>query len=83
MSPVFGDYRGFPPMFFAVGEHEMLLDDTLAVVDRLQAAGVPVVCERQPGMFHSCVLYKNAIPESRESYGKMKEFIRRLLDKSC
>ena len=54
-------------MFFAVGDHEMLLDDTLTVVSRLKAERVPVVCERKRGMFHTYVLYKNYMPESRET----------------
>ena len=38
VSPLFGTYEGFPPMFFAVGDHEMLLDDTLGVVEKLKNA---------------------------------------------
>jgi acetyl esterase/lipase len=28
-SPVFGDYRGIPPLLIHVGEHEMLRDDSI------------------------------------------------------
>lgn len=82
VSPIYGDYRGFPPILFAVGDHEMLLDDTLKVVDKLKKASVPVICERKPKMFHTYVLMKNYMPESKESYDRIVAFIRDLYDNS-
>ena len=79
ISPCFGTYEGFPPMFFAVGEDEMLLDDTLDVVEKLKNAKVSVICERKPDMFHTYVLYKNLMPESRESFSEMKRFVQEVL----
>lgn len=79
VSPCFGSYEGFPSMFFAVGEDEMLLDDTLEVVEKLKNAKVSVICERKPDMFHTYVLYKNLMPESRESFSKMKSFVQEAL----
>ena len=80
LSPLFASYQGFPPMFFAVGESEMLLDDTLGVVKKLEIAAVPVICDRKEDMFHSYVLYKNMMPESKASYDRIKQFVRRCLD---
>ena len=80
LSPLFASYEGFPPMFFAVGESEMLLDDTLGVVKKLKKAYIPVICDRKPDMFHSYVLYKNMMPESKESFIKIKNFVRENLD---
>jgi len=79
LSPLFASYEGFPPMFFAVGESEMLLDDTLGVVKKLEKAHIPVICERKPDMFHSYVLYKNMMPESKDSYLKIRQFVREQL----
>ena len=80
LSPLFASYEGFPPMFFAVGESEMLLDDTLGVVKKLEKADIPVICDRKPDMFHSYVLYKNMMPESKESFINIKNFVRENLD---
>lgn len=80
LSPLFASFEGFPPMFFAVGESEMLLDDTLEVVKKLKDANISVICERKPDMFHSYVLYKNMMPESKESYLKIKRFVKEQLD---
>ena len=80
LSPLFASYEGFPPMFFAVGESEMLLDDTLGVVKKLEKADIPVICDRKLDMFHSYVLYKNMMPESKESFITIKNFVRENLD---
>ena len=75
VSPIFGDYHGFPPMFFAVGSHEMLLDETLEIVKKLEACQVPVTCEIQPGMFHIYVIFARLVPEGRISYRRLLSFI--------
>ena len=75
VSPIFGDYHGFPPMFFAVGSHEMLLDETLEIVKKLEACQVPVTCEIQPGMFHIYVIFARLVPEGRLSYRRLLNFI--------
>lgn len=76
VSPAFADYHDLPPMLFFAGEHEMLLDDTIAVYEKAKAAGVQVTLETQPEMFHSYVLYTNYMPESKKSYATLKQFIR-------
>ena len=81
ISPVFGDYHGFPPMFFTAGTHEMLLDDTLRIAEKLKACGVPVTCELQPGMFHIYVVFARFVPEGKISYQRLLTFIRDNFDR--
>src|SRR5260370_33062825 len=38
-SPVFGNYRGIPPLLFQVGEHEMLRDDSDRLAKKARADG--------------------------------------------
>ena len=76
ISPAFADYKDFPPMLLFAGEDEMLLDDTLTVCKRAREAGVDVILETQPKMFHSYVLYTNYMPESKSSYRLLKDFIK-------
>lgn len=76
ISPAFADYKGFPPMLLFAGEDEMLLDDTLTVCKKARQAGVDVILETQPKMFHSYVLYTNYMPESKSSYRLLKDFIK-------
>jgi acetyl esterase/lipase len=39
LSPLFADLRDLPPALFTVGEHDPLLDDSLFMAARWQAAG--------------------------------------------
>ena len=75
VSPIFGDFHDFPPMLFTVGSHEMLLDDTLTIVDKLKENNVPVTCEIGKGMFHIYPLCAKFFPEAMVSYKKILEFI--------
>jgi acetyl esterase/lipase len=75
-SPVFGDYRGIPPLLIEVGEHEMLRDDSLRVAAKARADGIDVTLEVWPGMFHVFQSHEPLLPEARESIAHMAEFMR-------
>jgi acetyl esterase/lipase len=72
-SPVFGDYRGIPPLLIQVGEHEMLRDDSVRVAQKARADGASVKFEVWPGMVH--VFQIRGLPESREAIDQIAEFI--------
>jgi len=44
-SPLYGVYRGIPPMLMQVGDAEILLDDSTRVAEKAKAAGVKVDLE--------------------------------------
>ncbi len=73
-SPVFGDYRGIPPLLIQVGEHEMLRDDSVRVAKKAVADGIQVKLEVWPGMVH--VFQIRGLPESREAIEHMAVFMR-------
>ena len=79
-SPVFGDYRGIPPLLIQVGEHEMLRDDSVRVAKKAQSDGIPVKLEVWPGMVH--VFQIRGLPESREAIEHIADFMRSRLPKS-
>ena len=72
-SPVFGEYRGIPPLLIQVGEEEMLRDDSVRVAQKARADGVPITLEVWPGMVH--VFHVRGLPESREAIRHMAVFI--------
>lgn len=52
ISPLFGDFGGFPPVYIQVGENEILLSDALELHKRLVKANVPCRLDRFKGMWH-------------------------------
>ena len=78
ISPVNGDYKGFPPMLMQVGELEMLLSDTLSVAKAARDAGVEVTEHVYKGMFHIFQMGKMHYKESKEAWMEVAEFVREL-----
>lgn len=75
ISPVFGDYHDLPPILFHVGSDEILLDDTLRVVEQAKRAGVPYdlnVWEKMPHVWH---LFPQ-LPESTQAVAEIGAFVR-------
>lgn len=80
-SPVFGDYRGLPPLLIQVGQHEMLLDDAIRVAKKARSAGLAVQLEIWPGMFHVFQSHEPLLPEARQAIEHIATFMREQLDK--
>lgn len=76
LSPLFGDYKHFPPMLMQVGSYEVLLSDTLQVAKKAKQAGVKVRTSVYNGMFHVFQMGLDLIPESREAWEEAGEFLR-------
>ncbi len=76
-SPVFGDFRGLPPILIQTGEHEMLRDDSIRVARKARADGIPTTLEIWPGMVH--VFQIRGLPESRAAIQHIGDFINRQL----
>lgn len=68
LSPVYGDFRGLPPVWMCVGTEEVFYDDALMLREAAQKAGVPVRLLVAEGMCH---VYIN-IPD-RESSRAVKD----------
>jgi acetyl esterase len=54
--PMLQDMRGLPQAWLACGEDDPLMKDTLALTERLQAAGVPSTLTRWSGMPHAFLM---------------------------
>jgi acetyl esterase/lipase len=75
VSPVFGNYRGLPPLLIQIGEHEMLRDDGIRAAKKARADGISVKLEVWPGMFH--VFQSHELPEARDAITHLADFISR------
>ena len=73
ISPLFGNYEGFPPVYIQVGENEILLDDSVMLYRKLLEANVSVKLDRFPGMWH--VFQMSPFKTAYEAMDKNAEFI--------
>jgi acetyl esterase/lipase len=76
ISPLYGDFRGLPPLLILVGTREILYDDSTRLALRACQAGVPVTLVVGGGMPHVWPAYARFIPEGRQAIGRIGLFIR-------
>ena len=76
LSPLYGDLRGLPPLLIHVGDHEVLLDDSVRLGERAVAAGVDTRIVVWPGMMHVFQAFAPFLPEARTANRGIAEFIR-------
>ena len=62
---------GMPPCYTYVGDAEPFLDETLAYVRALRAAGVPAVCDIYPGWYHAYDMMHPENPHSRQAAARL------------
>ena len=80
ISPLYGDFRGFPPMLIQVGSYEMLLSDSVSVASKARHQGVKVRLSIYDGMFHIFQMAAKMLPESRKAWAEIGKFIDVLSD---
>ena len=75
ISPLFGDFRGFPPMLIQVGSLEMLLSDSVSVAAKAREQGIRVRLSIYEGTFHVFQMAYLNIPESKKAWAEGGKFI--------
>lgn len=75
VSPVFADFKGFPPLFIQVDRGEILLDDSLALEKAALAAGVDVELRVWDNLWHVWPVLGDLIPEGRRAFELMRQFL--------
>lgn len=73
ISPLFGDFAGFPPVYIQVGDNEILLSDSVELHKRLVEANVSVRLDCFDGMWH--VFQMSPFKTAYEAMDKNAEFI--------
>lgn len=73
VSPLFGNYEGFPPTYIQVGSNEILLDDSVMLYKKLLKANVSVKLDLFKGMWH--VFQMSPFKTAYEAMDKNAEFI--------
>lgn len=73
ISPLYGNFAGFPPTYIQVGENEILLSDSLRLHQAFVEANVSVKIDTYKGMWH--VFQMSPVKAAREAMDKNAEFI--------
>jgi len=79
ISPIHGDFHGFPPTILISGTRDLLLSMTVRTHRKLRAAGVVADLNVFEGLSHAQYLLLDAAPESAEAFGEVAAFFDRHL----
>jgi acetyl esterase/lipase len=81
LSPIYGDFNGFPPAILTTGTRDLFLSNTVRTQRKLRAAGVVAELIVLEGLSHAQYLFDPAMPESKEHFGEVAAFFDRHLAK--
>lgn len=76
ISPLYADFRNFPPILIQVGSDETLLDDAARLAERAGVADVAVTLEIWPHMIHAWPLWNAHLEDGRRALANAGAFIR-------
>jgi acetyl esterase/lipase len=74
VSPLFGDFAGFPPTVFITGTRDILLSDTVRAYRAMRTAGVDARLEVHEAMSHAEYIFAYDAPESAVAFGDLASF---------
>lgn len=77
VSPIHGDFHGFPPLLIQVGSEEILLDDSILLAEKARSAGVDVTLKIWDGMWHVWQALGDLIPENKKTFEEIGQFVQR------
>lgn len=81
ISPIYGNFRQFPPMLIQVGSTEMLLSDSITAASMADIAGVEVRLSIYDDMFHVFQMAGPILPEAKRAWDEVEQFIQLLISK--
>jgi acetyl esterase/lipase len=80
ISPISGEFKGFPPLLIQVGSGEILLDDSKRLYDKAKSYGVNIQLDIWDEMWHVFQGWVGEVPEAEQSLVKIKEWIRTVME---
>jgi acetyl esterase/lipase len=79
ISPVYGDFKGFPPTYLVSGTRDMFLSNTVRTHRKLRTAGVVADLNVYEGFSHGEYLKVFDSPESQQVFAELGAFLLKYL----
>ncbi len=83
ISPLYADMHGLPPILIEVGDHEILLDDSVKFAEKAKAAGVNITLHIWEGMVHCFPILAPLFPEATAAWDEIISYIKEQLELSA
>lgn len=80
-SPIYGDYRGLPPLLVQVGENEALYSDATRMVDAALRGGVEMDLDTYQDTVHVFHIF-DFLPESDAALARIAQFSTAVVDRA-
>jgi acetyl esterase/lipase len=74
LSPIYGDFSGFPPAILTSGTRDLFLSLTVLTHRKLRRAGVEAELQVFEGMSHAQYNFDPLMPESKEVFTEIARF---------
>jgi len=75
LSPVYGEFHGFPPTFLVTGTRDLFLSNTARAHIKMRAAGVAADLLVYEGVSHGDYAFEATSPESMQTYTELNAFL--------
>jgi len=75
ISPVYGEFKGFPPTYLVTGTRDLFLSDTVRVHRKMRVAGVVADLNVYEGVSHGEYAAVVDSPELQQAYGELGAFL--------
>jgi epsilon-lactone hydrolase len=79
LSPIYGDFSGFPPTILTTGTRDLFLSLTVLTHRKLRRAGVEADLQVFEGVSHAQYYFDPYAPESKEAFTEIARFFDRHL----
>jgi epsilon-lactone hydrolase len=77
LSPIYGDFHGFPPAILTSGTRDLFLSNTVRTHRKLREAGVEAYLQVFEGLSHAQYLFDPSAPETKAAFEEITAFFDR------
>jgi len=79
ISPIYGDFKGFPPTILTTGTRDLFLSNTVRTHRKLRRAGVVADLNVYEGQSHAQYQFNVSAPETKEAFTDIAKFFDKYL----